>query len=62
VKNCFIAVDDEGMTGIVATLKADDDISLVGKKIDDFTFAFITPLGADDRDVCHCTSGVRREA
>jgi hypothetical protein len=62
VKDGFITVDDQGMTGIVATLEAHDDIRLMGKKVDNFTLAFITPLGADDRDVCHLTSGTMRAA
>ena len=53
VQDGFITVDDEGVAGVIATLKAHDDIGFIGKEIDNFSFTFITPLGADDCDVGH---------
>src|ERR1700761_719855 len=41
------------MAGIMAALKADDDVSLLGQPVDDLALAFVSPLGADDDDVCH---------
>ncbi|HJV81362.1 MAG TPA: hypothetical protein VJ651_11055 [Noviherbaspirillum sp.] len=42
------------MTGIVAALKADDTLRVIGQPIDNFPFSLIAPLGADDNDVlCH---------
>src|SRR2546427_10564779 len=38
------------VTGIVAALIANDDVKALGQQIDDLAFAFIAPLGADDRD------------
>src|ERR1044071_4467421 len=38
------------VTRIVAALIADDDVKALGEQIDDLAFAFIPPLGADDRD------------
>src|SRR6266571_6919150 len=38
------------MTGVVASLITDDDVEPLGEQIDNLAFAFIAPLGADDRD------------
>jgi hypothetical protein len=35
----------------VSALKADNTVRLVRQQIDDFAFAFITPLGADNNYV-----------
>ena len=48
------AVDDQRVARIVAALETNDDIGAAGQPIDDFAFAFIAPLGADDRDIAHC--------
>ena len=48
---------DDRVSGVVAALRADDDFCGFREKIDDLTFAFVTPLGADDDGVGH---GVRR--
>ena len=53
MKDGFFAVHYQSMTGVVATLEADDDVSVLGKKIDDLAFAFVSPLGADDCNVGH---------
>jgi hypothetical protein len=39
--------------GVVATGVADDDIRLLGEDVNDFAFAFVAPLGADQNCVCH---------
>jgi hypothetical protein len=49
----LLAIDDQGMTGIVAALKTHDDVGIVGKKVDDFAFAFVAPLSAYDCYVGH---------
>ena len=49
----LFAVDYQGVAGIIAALITDDDIRVIGKKIDDFAFAFIAPLGSDNCDVGH---------
>jgi hypothetical protein len=61
VENGFLALHDQGMACIIAALEADNNISFVGEKVNDFALAFVTPLRAYDRDVCHLTSGVRHE-
>ncbi len=55
MENGFFAIDDQGVAGVVAALKAHHDIRLMGEKVDYFTLAFIPPLRSDDRDVCHWT-------
>jgi len=43
-------------------LKANDDVGVVREEIDHFAFAFVSPLSADDRNVGHVLSDVRRQA
>ena len=47
VKDEFLLADFDRMSGIVAALGADDDIGFLGEDVDDFSFSFIAPLGAD---------------
>ncbi len=49
MKRMFAILIDDRMTGVVSPLKANDNIRLLGKKIDDSAFAFVAPLGADNR-------------
>ena len=51
VQNGLLAVDDERVSRIVSALKSDDGVGALRKEIDDGTFAFITPLRADDDNV-----------
>ena len=44
----LLALDDDRMPGIVAAGIAGYYRKILGKNIDDFAFAFIAPLGADD--------------
>ena len=48
-----LALDHQGMTGIVAPLKAHDEIGPARKPVDDLALAFVAPLRADDGDVAH---------
>ena len=43
---------DDGVTGVVAALEADDDIDFLCQIVDDAAFAFIAPLGANN-----CSNG-----
>src|SRR5579883_340630 len=45
--------DDQGMAGIVTTLKAHHDIGALREPIDDLAFSLVTPLGADHRHIRH---------
>ena len=53
VENIFLTTDDDRVSGIVAALAADDDVSFISEEVDDFSFTFIAPLGADENSVWH---------
>ena len=41
------------MSRIMAALKADDDVGLLGEPVDDLALAFVAPLGADHDNIRH---------
>ena len=47
------AVNDEGVAGIVAALKAHHDIGLLREPVDDLAFALVAPLGSDHDHIGH---------
>ena len=47
----FFLADLDRVTGVVAALRADDDVGLLGEDVDDLSFSFIAPLGADENGV-----------
>jgi hypothetical protein len=49
----FLLADSDGMPGVMSALISGNDIEMRSQNIDDLTFAFIAPLGADDHDVFH---------
>lgn len=49
----FLATHDQRVTCVVAALETNNNVSITSEKIDDFTFAFVSPLRPDDRDVSH---------
>jgi len=53
MQNRFSAFNHQGMPCVVAALKAGDNIRLLGIKINNLSFSFITPLGAYNRNICH---------
>jgi len=53
VKDRFLTVHHKGVAGVIAALEADDDVSVVCEEIDDLSFTFVSPLGADDCNVGH---------
>ena len=53
MQNVFFTAVNDGVPGVVAALTADDDVGVPGKDVDDFAFAFIAPLRADQNRVCH---------
>jgi len=57
MQNVFFTAVDDGVSGVVATLTADDDIGVPGKDVDDLALAFIAPLCADLYRVCHRLAG-----
>ena len=48
-----LAVDDQRMAGVVAALKAHDDVGRNRQPIDDLAFSLVAPLGADHDDIGH---------
>ena len=48
------------MAGIVAALKADDDVGLLGQPIDNLAFALVAPLRANHDNICHEGSVLKR--
>ena len=40
----------DAVPGVVSALVTGDDIKSVRKQIDDFSFSFVAPLGADNYD------------
>jgi acetyl-CoA acetyltransferase len=56
VEDVLLAVDHQGMAGIVAALEADHVVRVPGQQIDDLALALITPLGADHHHTGHVLS------
>src|SRR5690606_1118585 len=46
-----LLVDPDGMAGVRAPVKPDDDVVIFGQSIDDLTFAFVAKLETDDCSV-----------
>ena len=44
----LLAVDDDGVAGVVAAGVAGDDVELFAEDVDDLALAFIAPLGSKD--------------
>src|ERR1700682_4080841 len=53
MENVFLAAMDNGVTRVITSLAAHYNVRLGGQDIDDFPFALIAPLGADQDCVCH---------
>ena len=51
VQHGLLAADDEGVTGVVATLEADHCRGSLGEQVDDLTLALVSPLRTYDNDV-----------
>ena len=48
-----LAVNDKGVTSVVAPLKSSDNVGSFRQPVYDFAFPLVTPLGANDYYVCH---------
>ena len=53
VQDVFLSLDVDRVAGVVAALRADHDVRLLGQHVDDLAFAFIAPLGADQNRIGH---------
>jgi hypothetical protein len=47
VKDVFLFANKDRVPGVVAAGMADDDVRLFRKDVNDFAFAFVAPLGAN---------------
>ena len=48
VQHRLLAFDDQRVAGVVAALETRDRADAFGQQIDDFSFAFVAPLRAED--------------
>jgi len=51
-----LAVDHQGVAGVVAALEADHRVGTWGEDVDDLAFSLVTPLGTHHDDVRHSSS------
>src|SRR5205823_6675934 len=51
----LVTVADDRVAGVVAALKAHDDVRALGEKVGDLPLPLVTPLGADDDDSRPCS-------
>ncbi len=51
MKYGLLAIDDERVTRVVATLESHHSMGALGEEIHDRAFTLIAPLGADDNNV-----------
>jgi hypothetical protein len=51
VKYRSFTVNHEGVTGVVSSLISNDGCDISCKKINDFTFAFVAPLGTNNDNI-----------
>ena len=49
----LLALDDQGMAGVVAPLEPGDHIGVLRVQIDNLSLPFVTPLGSHNHHVCH---------
>jgi hypothetical protein len=49
----FFPTHHQSMTGIIASLEADDATGLLCEQVHDFTLAFVAPLASDYHYACH---------
>ena len=53
VQDVLVLAHEDRVARVVATLRADHYLRLLGQHVDDLTFAFVAPLSADQNHVCH---------
>lgn len=47
MQHIAVLADLDGVTGVIAALKADDHVDVAGQHVDQFSFAFVSPLSSD---------------
>jgi hypothetical protein len=53
LENEFLFADKDGVAGVVPALVARHHVELLGQQVDNFAFALVAPLGAQDDYVIH---------
>ncbi len=53
MKDMLLVIDDKRVTGVVSSLEAHHAVSLFGEQVNNLAFSFISPLGANNNDICH---------
>ena len=53
VQNIFLSFNVDRVAGVITALRAHNDIGLLRQYINDFAFAFIAPLGANQNRIRH---------
>jgi hypothetical protein len=51
MENGFLFANDQRMSRVVASLETNNCLRSIRQKIDDFPFAFVTPLRTEDNDI-----------
>jgi hypothetical protein len=62
VKNGFNSVNDQRVTCVGSTLVAHNHVGFFCEHVNEFTFAFIAPLGADYNNTCHEFSPEKKDS
>ena len=61
MEDIFLIVDDDGMTGVVPSLIAGDNIKSISDEIYNFPLSLISPLSTDNNYIRHDKRTGRRE-
>src|SRR5205823_733358 len=56
MQNVSLTTMNDGVTGVVAALTANDHVRFGRQDVDDFAFSFVAPLCANQNCVCHFSS------
>jgi hypothetical protein len=47
VQDVLLLTDDDRVAGVIPALATDNDVGFVREEVDDLSFSFVTPLGAN---------------
>jgi hypothetical protein len=57
VKHGLLAINNQGMSRVMTTLESHYSLAAFGQKINDLSFAFVSPLDSQYNDTaCHLTT------
>ena len=55
MENIFFPLHNQGMPGIITTLKSNNAICIISQQVNNFTLTLVTPLGANNNHTGHGT-------